>query len=178
MGFIEIHDQNNLDELSDHIDNEKKVFVLVYMNNCGPCNQTKPKWKQLENRMHEIENNENIVIAQLEMSLLQNQKKKINFGSINGFPHIVHIYKKNKKHIPISYENSEDIGQKDRSTDSFIRWIKKHGIDNNTNHKNKKSSIINNGFEGGGRRRKRRTKRQKQTRHSRQTRKNRRTKRR
>ena len=111
--------------------------------------------------MHEFENKENIVIAHVEMSVIKQNQTKINFGSIDGFPHIVHIYKKN---TPMPYENSKYIGPTDRSTESFIRWIKKHA-------KNRNST----GFEGGGRR-KRRTKRRKHKR-TRQSKKNRRTKR-
>ena len=161
MRFIEIIDQEKLDEFSNHIDDGKKAFVLVYMNNCGHCEQVKPKWFELKERMHEFENKENIVIAHVEMSVIKQNQTKINFGSIDGFPHIVHIYKKN---TPMPYENSKYIGPTDRSTESFIRWIKKHA-------KNRNST----GFEGGGRR-KRRTKRRKHKR-TRQSKKNRRTKR-
>ena len=150
MRFLGIFKPKDLDELSNHINDGKKAFVLVYMLKCYHCDQVIPKWKEIENRMNEIENSTNIVVAHVEMSMINNQSK-IDFGSIDGFPYIVHIHKKGKSVI-LPYENSSDIGPKDRSTESFIRWIKKYGDDSvngdddDNNYKDEPK-----GFEGGKR---------------------------
>ena len=151
MRFLGIFKPKDLDELSNHINDGKKAFVLVYMLKCYHCDQVIPKWKEIENRMNEIENSTNIVVAHVEMSMINNQSK-IDFGSIDGFPYIVHIHKKGKSVI-LPYENSSDIGPKDRSTDSFIRWIKKYGDDsvNDDNDDDNNYKDEPKGFEGGKR---------------------------
>ena len=103
------------EELNNHIKNGKHVFVLFYMEGCGPCNATRPEWKKLEN----ILNNESddVVIADIDQELLS----KIDGlkSQPSGFPTMRYI----KGDVSEDYEDSS-IDKKDRSVDSFVKWIK------------------------------------------------------
>ena len=37
-------------ELDHHLGGkDNKVFILIFMEGCGPCNATRPEWKKMEN---------------------------------------------------------------------------------------------------------------------------------
>lgn len=156
MIILNIKNKKDTSSLSKHIENGKKVFVLVHMEGCGHCTEIKPKWYAIKEQSNKYPDNE-VVIADVENSLVQDSELNGKLGSINGFPHMIYIYKKEKSLIP--YEES-DIEEKDRSTDSFLRWIDKYGNNNRI-----ESKII------GGRK----TRRTRKSNKSRKTRKTRRT---
>lgn len=109
-------DVKKLETLDGLIKNNSDVFILVYMDGCGPCNATRPEWEKLEHILKEqYANNDNLVIVDVNRIFLPKLKK---VGPIDGFPTMKYI--KNGKIE--TYENSS-IGKKDRSTDSFINWI-------------------------------------------------------
>ena len=39
-----------IDALNDLIEknNNNKVFILYYMEGCGPCNETRPEWEKIK----------------------------------------------------------------------------------------------------------------------------------
>ena len=39
--------------LNDYIKNGKHIFLLSYMEGCGPCNATRPEWKKIQNVLEE-----------------------------------------------------------------------------------------------------------------------------
>ena len=41
------------------------IFVLFYLEGCGPCNATRPEWKKLKN-VFANNDNQNIVIADID----------------------------------------------------------------------------------------------------------------
>jgi thiol-disulfide isomerase/thioredoxin len=102
------------EELNNHIKNGKHVFVLFYMEGCGPCNATRPEWKKLENIL--INESDDIVIADVDQELLS----KIDGLKTqpSGFPTMRYI----KGDVSEDYEDSS-IDKKDRSVDSFVKWI-------------------------------------------------------
>jgi thiol-disulfide isomerase/thioredoxin len=123
MKFIHIDTQNYnvkdiksketpIKELKKYMNND--VFVLIYMEGCGPCNATRPEWKKLENVLKNDERE--IIIVDIDKDVLD----KIPFLKINpsGYPTIVYT----KSNVTEQYEDS-NIENKDRSVDSFVEWI-------------------------------------------------------
>jgi len=103
------------EELNEHIKKGKHVFILFYMEGCGPCNATRPEWKKLENVLGK--SNNNVVIADVDQELLS---KIIGLKSQPaGFPTMRYIKDDDEE----DYEDSS-IDKKDRSVDSFVEWIK------------------------------------------------------
>jgi thiol-disulfide isomerase/thioredoxin len=105
---------NNI--IDDFIKSGKNIFVLIWMEGCGPCNATKPEWFKLESALKNNKNDD-LVVLDVNQELLPNIK---NLGNIEGFPTMKYITKGGKR-----VENYEDgaIRNKDRSVDSFINWI-------------------------------------------------------
>jgi thiol-disulfide isomerase/thioredoxin len=111
-------DVKKIDTLDNLIKNNSDVFILVYMDGCGPCNATRPEWEKLEHVLKkQYEKKNNLVIVDFNKNFLP---KLNSIGSIDGFPAIKYI-NNNGKDIE-TYENSS-IGKKDRSLNSFINWI-------------------------------------------------------
>jgi thiol-disulfide isomerase/thioredoxin len=110
----------NTKEFNTHLKNGKDIFVLFYLEGCGPCNATKPEWKKLQN-VFANNDNHNIVIADVDQVVMK-EFKGLNIQP-KGFPAIYHISKNGK--IYSEYEDAE-ISKKDRTIDSFVEWIEKH----------------------------------------------------
>jgi len=91
----------------------KPVFVLVYMEGCGPCNATRPEWAKLKN----ADLKGDIVIADIDRTLLEDLAIP-KLANIQGFPSMKYI----KGDIMEDYEGG-------RTIDDFVRWIrsKQHG---------------------------------------------------
>ena len=99
----------------------KDIFVFFYLEGCGPCNATKPEWKKMENVLSsKYKNNDHIVLAEIDQSIMKDLCS-IKMIQPKGFPSIHHITKKGK-HVK-EYENDELLDIKDRSVDSFVKWI-------------------------------------------------------
>jgi thiol-disulfide isomerase/thioredoxin len=107
--------KNVVDEM---IQKKKHVFILIYMEGCGPCNATRPEWSKMAHTLNsQYANNDDIVIIDLNKDLLPEVK---NVGSVNGFPTMKYIT--NKGNTTENYEDS-GVKKKDRSADSFINWV-------------------------------------------------------
>jgi len=107
--------KNMVDDLIKH---KKHVFIIIYMEGCGPCNATRPEWSKMAHTLQkQYANNKDIVIIDLNKDLLPFIK---NVGNVNGFPTMKYIT--DKGHVIESYEDS-GIKNKDRSADSFINWV-------------------------------------------------------
>jgi hypothetical protein len=127
MVFIHIDKKNCMDghcdmikELDTILDNKNiKVFLLIFMEGCGPCNATRPEWSKIKNVLSsKFLKNNNIVVAAIDHELadkLKNLKIKPT-----GFPTMRFIT--NGGIISENYEDS-NIQNKDRTIDSFVEWI-------------------------------------------------------
>ena len=108
-------DAHKVDKLITHGNN---VFILVYMEGCGPCNATRPEWAKIESALKDqYSKNNKLVVIDINKDFLKDVK---HIGDIDGFPTMKYIGN-NGKQIE-SYENSS-INNKDRTIDSFINWI-------------------------------------------------------
>jgi hypothetical protein len=107
----------NIDTLNKVIKEDKHVFILFYMEGCGPCNATRPEWKKMNNICEQKhKHNPKLVIADVDQELLKDIQNLPS--SPAGFPTMMYINKDNNE----NYENSS-VKEKDRSVDSFIEWI-------------------------------------------------------
>jgi thiol-disulfide isomerase/thioredoxin len=134
MNFIHIDKKNCMDGNCNMIkeldtilgDKNKKIFLLIFMEGCGPCNATRPEWSKIKNVLpSNFFKKNNIVIAAIDHELadkLTNLKTKPT-----GFPTMRFITEAGD--ISENYEDS-NVQNKDRTIDSFVEWIKlKNGID-------------------------------------------------
>jgi hypothetical protein len=131
---------NMIDKLNKHLaSSNDKIFILYYMEGCGPCNATRPEWKKIKNVLsNNILNRDDVVIVSIDKDL--EDKLKNNGKEPNSFPTMKYIA--NKGEINENYEDS-DISLKDRSIDSFIEWIESKTGDMKGG-KNKKSKTRKN----------------------------------
>lgn len=123
MVYLDINtmeDKNPIEELNKHLKSKNsKIFILFYMNDCGPCNATRPEWSKIKNVLSKtILKDPSIAIAAVNKDLA-NQLVNIT-SEPRSFPTIRFITDAGK-----TVENYEDsnIKVKDRSIDSFIEWI-------------------------------------------------------
>lgn len=155
MVFLNINPKNydvkgdngktKIDELNDLISNpNNKLFILFYMEGCGPCNSTRPEWEKLKNVFKKYKTNKQIAIIDIDQ-ILSNKIKYVS--SPSGFPTMKYITNRGK-----TAENYEDsnVENKDRTIDSFAEWIKEKlsGHQYHLKHKTKK-------YMGGSRKHKR-----------------------
>ena len=113
MIFLHINSKsNNASLFNKYVEEGKQIFVLFYMEGCGPCNITKPEWKEIETMM-KSESNDNVVIVDVDQEVLQEiqylESKPV------GFPTMRYISNKGS--------TSEDYSG-ERKTTAFVSWIK------------------------------------------------------
>lgn len=113
--------KNKVEKLDDYMGNKKnKVFVLFYMEGCGPCNATRPEWSKIENVLSkDFLNRDDVVIVSMDHELASDLKNLSTQPS--SFPTMRFMTNGGK-----TVENYEDsnIENKDRTIDSFVEWIK------------------------------------------------------
>jgi thiol-disulfide isomerase/thioredoxin len=118
MHILHINSTENVDKIDKFIEQGKDVFILVYMEGCGPCNATRPEWEKIDSVLKEqYSNKDNLVVIDVNKDFLSKIKK---IGPVEGFPTMKYIGNYGKKIE--SYENSS-VKKKDRSLNSFISWI-------------------------------------------------------
>jgi hypothetical protein len=125
---------NLVDELEGYISNKNnKIFILFFMEGCGPCNATRPEWKKIKNVLSkDFLNRKDIVIVSIDYTLAEKLNKYLK--QPNSFPTIRYVSNQGK--IVENYEDS-DVTNKDRKLDSLIEWIKlKTGEKNITKSEN------------------------------------------
>ena len=118
MHFFSINSEKDTNKIEHHIKKGDHIFVLVYMEGCGPCNATRPEWAKLESALKDqYSKNNKVVVADINKDYMSNIK---GIGEINGFPTMKYIGNHGSTVEP--YENSS-VKNKDRSVNSFINWI-------------------------------------------------------
>lgn len=143
MKILHIDPENkNVKMFNEYVEQGKHIFVLFYLDGCGPCNATRPEWTKIENALKDkYGKDESLVIADVDQEFL-NEIKYLT-SQPKGFPTIRYI--SNKGETSEDYDDCPDVKDKDRKIDSFVKWID--------------SKISKQ--KGGKRKRKRRTKRNK-----------------
>lgn len=122
MLFLHINSEKDVSKIDKLIKQGKDVFILVYMEKCGPCDATRPEWDKIESALKEqYAKNNKLVVIDVNKNYLPKIK---HIGSIDGFPTLKYIGDHGK--TIETYENSS-INTKDRSVSSFITWIETKG---------------------------------------------------
>jgi len=161
MVYLEINKKNYnkgkptpIEKINTYLTNkDDKIFILIFMEGCGPCNATRPEWSKLKNILtKQFLNKEDIAIVSIDKDLVGKLKNIKN--EPNSFPTIQYITDAGEK-----VENYEDsnISKKDRTIDSFVEWIKHKSGENNitkgedeTNVKSNKTRKTHGGRLRGG----------------------------
>jgi hypothetical protein len=130
--------KNPIDELNQHIQDDKDIVLLIYKEGCPPCMQTRPEWKKLETNS-EMQNKD-VVIVDIDHTL-QNKIKHLDEQTIGGYPTIRHV--KGSKFE--EFEDWHNKGKK-RDIDSFVKWInyklpKRGGYKRRYNRRTKKKRL-------------------------------------
>ena len=134
--------KNLIETLDDSMGNKKNhVFLLIYMEGCGPCNATRPEWKKIENVLSkDFLNRDDVVIASIDQILINDLKNLATPPP--SFPTMRFITNGGK--TVENYEDS-DITTKDRTIDSFIEWIKLKSDEKNITKSEKRSNMVSKG---------------------------------
>lgn len=118
MIIIHATTEADANELNHHVESGKDVFMLIYMEGCGPCNATRPEWKKLESALnHQYKNNKSLVIATVDSKVVGSLK---HAGDIIGFPTIIYLSHNGKK---LEAFESSSIKDKQRNVDCFMNWV-------------------------------------------------------
>ena len=155
--FIHIGSHNDhivkIAEVNKCISSGYDVFVLVYLEGCGPCNLTRPEWAKLESTLSSQYANKKVAIVDVDSKFYQNIH---GIGRVEGFPTIKHI-----KHKKVQTFENSGIKCTDRTSDCFVSWIdsKIHVVySTHNNSTSKKHMIGGTRHRRRGRRGRRRTK--------------------
>ena len=142
---------NPITKLDEDLNNSNaKVFMLIYMEGCGPCNAVRPEWKKMQNILKNNKNNkDDIIIVDIDKDFIHKVKKVKDEPS--GFPTIRYIT--NKGETVENYEDS-NVSNKDRSIDSFIEWINLKTNENKSTKPNRKINQSKKSRQYGGKTRK------------------------
>ena len=101
MIFLHINSKsNNAALFNKYLEEGKQLFVLFYMEGCGPCNMTRPEWKKIENIMSKSDSNNNVIIVDIEQDVLEE---------------IQHLQSK-----PVGFPTMRYIGNKGKTSDSTV----------------------------------------------------------
>lgn len=108
-------------ELNTYIDNGTDVFMMIYMEGCGPCMAARPEWAKLEHTLggqYGKKKPYKFVVADVNKNFAPLIHK---IKQPNAFPTILYV-STNK------IENYEDssINDKRRDVDCFMNWIESH----------------------------------------------------
>lgn len=93
-----------------------KLFLLFYMEGCGPCNQTRPLWKELESDLpRAFQSTPHILIASLDKDWEDQLKEHVRGPKLTAFPTMRYIYQGKSK---------DYTGE--RTTEALSDWILSH----------------------------------------------------
>ena len=87
MHILHINSEKEADKIDQFIKKGSDVFILVYMEGCGPCNATRPEWTKLESALKDqYAKNNKLVVVDINKDFLSNIKY---IGEIDGL--LVHL---------------------------------------------------------------------------------------
>ena len=108
-------------KLNKYIDSGKPVFMLIYMEGCGPCIASRPEWAKLEHTLggqYGKKKPYKFIIADVNKDFAPLIHK---IKQPNAFPTILYVSGDKTE----NYEDSA-INDKRRDVDCFMNWIESH----------------------------------------------------
>ena len=86
MHILHINSEKVSGKIDEMVEQGKDVFIIVYMEGCGPCNATRPEWGKLESALKDqYSTNDKLVVIDVNKDFISNIK---HIGSVDGFPRI------------------------------------------------------------------------------------------
>jgi hypothetical protein len=113
MEIIRPKNREEVEEINNLVQNGKDIFIMVFLEGCGPCNTTRPEWGKLEGKSFD----NNVSVVEMDQTLLPHLD---NIGDVTGFPTLKHI--SNKGNTVEAYEDVEGIDGS-RTAGDFNKWI-------------------------------------------------------
>ena len=119
MKFLHIDTTtNNIDLFDECVKQGKNIFLLIYLEGCGPCIATRPEWKKIENVLKDkYGKNDDLVVIDVDQELLK--KMTTLKEEPKGFPTMLYITDKGEK----TEEYDEEDQKIFRKIESFEKWI-------------------------------------------------------
>ena len=115
-------------KFNKNVDDGKHIFLFLFLDGCGPCIDTKEKWKDVLDEDIILNNtkysdNNDIVLAQINQELFE-KLENVGLKPSKGFPCLRYIKKGkgNGKSFVQDYEDS-GISPNERSPHAFAKWI-------------------------------------------------------
>jgi len=103
--------KKQIETIDEYIKDGKHVFILIFMNNCGPCEATRPEWDKIEDALKsEYVKRDDVVIIDVNKDYLGKLNK---IGNVDGFPTMKYI----------KDGNISDFDMGNRDVDTFVSWI-------------------------------------------------------
>ena len=68
--------KKEIERIDEYIKDGKHVFILIFMNGCGPCEATRPEWDKIEKALK----NKHVKIK-ISLNINQKYKKYLYFYS-------------------------------------------------------------------------------------------------
>ena len=64
MHILHINSEKEVEKMDQFIKKGYDLFILVYMEGCGPCNATRPEWAKIESALKDqyAKNNTLVII--------------------------------------------------------------------------------------------------------------------
>jgi len=121
MHVLHINSEKDVHKIDELIEKGNDVFILIYMEGCGPCNAVRPEWAKLERALkQQYANNDKLVIVDVNKDFLS-KIKNIDESKIVGFPTMKYFTNYGKKIE--DYDDSSFLDKGERNVDTFINWI-------------------------------------------------------
>ena len=112
--------KKEIERIDEYIKDGKHVFILIFMNGCGPCEATRPEWDKIEKALkNKHVKRDDVVIIDVNKDYLGEIK---GVGSVDGYPTM--------KYIKDGKISDFDKGNRDVAT--FVSWIESKIVNNSS----------------------------------------------
>ena len=87
MRVYHVNSKKECSNVDKMIKQGKDIFMIIYMEGCGPCNATRPEWTKMEQTLkNQYSNKNNLVLMDINKDFLPDIKQDI--GSEIGRAHV------------------------------------------------------------------------------------------
>jgi hypothetical protein len=117
-----------LEQFIKDVKNKKHIFLFLFLEGCGPCNNTKPNWKKIKDSLSNDIKDEKVIIAEIDQKMFEKLGGNVGKEPM-GYPCLRYIHGDK-----IEEYDDCNIEKKDRSTESFVKWIESK-VDKTNNSK-------------------------------------------
>lgn len=138
-----MHESKSVDQkiemVKDAIKNNKKVYMLIYMMGCGPCEATRPEWYKLEHSPLVKGLGTDIYVVDIDKNYINKLSDVMDTSDISGFPTLRYIFDGKTEEF-----ESSSVPKKSRETESFAAWTQSHVGDSSMHYEEESDSKLNN----------------------------------